>query len=117
MRNALIVASLFFFSCAGYVRDQLSKQLDAKGQLIREWREGTEELRLNREGNRVVQYRLITSSTPTSVAAQAEVMYAIDTVAHTCYTGPIGTTPMECKSLAKVASMNPYVVTGVSSNP
>lgn len=112
MRNVIASSVVFLcFSCAGVLRNSVRNELRARGEVVQEWKEQDQEFLVNKEGNRFVQYRLVGTAT----AAYAEVMYAIDTLTRTCYTGPLGTTPLGCESLLNVPTMKAYVANEGSS--
>jgi hypothetical protein len=102
--------------CSSFVRNTNQRLVTQRGQLLRQWKVDDQDRTLVREGNRVVEYRLVQYQVGPFVGGDAEVVYAVDTVIHTCYTGSgsqLRGTPnwlqVDCAMLALDPDMKPYI--------
>lgn len=111
MRTFLgLIAALALGACGGMARSMVHNAVAQKGQVLRTWTLENEERIIVREGNRINYYRIVGISFTLSANAIAEIMYAVDIITETCYTGTKGETPIACDRLSRDADMAPYVV-------
>ncbi len=103
--------------CGGSLRGMVRDHVAQRGQVLREWSVGDEERMIVREGNRVVEYRILSSQVGISSSAPAEILFAVDTVIGECYTGFTGHTPLPCDRVARDPDMRPYAEQAMAPPP
>jgi hypothetical protein len=108
IRTIVGMSLLGAIGCGGSLRGMVRDHVAQRGQVLREWQLGNEERMIVREGNRVVEYRILSSQVGISSSAHAEILYAVDTVIGECYTGFTGHTPLPCDRVARDPDMRPY---------
>lgn len=109
MRFTLVILAVLLpmaSGCASLGQSMARDAVAQKGQVLREWKQGSEDWMLVREGNRVVEYRINTLQIGISAATQAHAVYSVDQVTRTCYAGAA---PISCANLSRDPNIGPYV--------
>jgi hypothetical protein len=88
------------------VRDGLA----GRGTILKEWKDGKDDLYIWKDGDRISLVRVYVPYNPYGASqANSEIKYSADQVTHACFTGTNGTIPIDCKDVARHPEMRPYV--------
>ncbi len=113
--GSILALATLVAGCGGALRNMVRDAVSQKGQVLREWKSSDNEDRMIvHEGNRINEYRIYSVQVGLSSAAQAELVYSVDTVTELCYGGPSQTT-IPCANLKRDPDMAQYVPGGTSA--
>ncbi len=106
--SIVLVLPLVASGCAGFAGSVVQDTLAQRGQVLRQWQVGDVRYSVIREGNRVVEYRVVALQIGLNAVGTAEPLYAVDTVTQLCFAGPKQDLA-PCDHVALDPVMCPYV--------